>query len=73
MSNWWVLNVRCGLTTNYHDDGSAVVFAATEAEARDLLAKHVAEDGVETPLEIESCEPLSADVPVRIFPDAGCC
>lgn len=75
---YWILRCKEGLTSNYHSQGSAIVKADSEEEARRLLSEYNQQrragtwwDDDAPPLKIESCEP--AKDRIYIFPDAGCC
>lgn len=63
-------------TDNYHREGGVVVFAATEAEARELAAQQGAHiRDTEKPDDVRTLTTLGRPKKPKVYimPDTGCC
>jgi hypothetical protein len=71
----WLWEYLGKVSSNYHCEGGLVVVAASEAEARALIATHASVEVTEDEWLKGMLFDLSGDPPSRIitFPDAGCC
>ena len=83
----WILGQVDSLTTRYHNSGGMVVIARDEAEARDMVGKHITLTNgsrnswaapCQGPTEKEWGKAIVHDISatqpiIYIFPDAGCC